>query len=110
AVDDVAPELAAADVAVVPVRYGSGTRLKVLEAFAHRVPVVSTSLGCEGLGATSDHLLVADDPAAFAAACVATLHHPEETAARVEAARRLYEERGRPEAAAAAVEAVVREL
>ena len=37
------PELARADIAVVPIRYGSGTRLKILESFAHRVPVVSTT-------------------------------------------------------------------
>ena len=43
------PELAGATVAVVPVRFGSGTRVKILESFAHRVPVVSTTLGAEGL-------------------------------------------------------------
>ena len=41
-------ELARATVAVVPVRYGSGTRVKILESFAHRVPVVSTTLGRGG--------------------------------------------------------------
>ena len=46
-----------------PVRFGSGTRVKILEAFAHRIPVVSTSLGAEGLGAEDGvHLLVGDDP------------------------------------------------
>lgn len=73
-VEDVATELAHARVAIVPLRAGSGTRLKVLEAFACRVPVVSTSLGCEGLELTPDrHLLVADEPAAFANACVELL-------------------------------------
>ena len=43
------PELAHADIAVVPIRYGSGTRFKILESFAHRVPVVSTTIGAEGL-------------------------------------------------------------
>ena len=42
-VPDMAAELARADVVVVPVRYGSGTRLKILEAFAQQVPVVSTT-------------------------------------------------------------------
>ena len=42
-------ELARADIAVVPIRYGSGTRFKILESFAHRVPVVSTTVGAEGL-------------------------------------------------------------
>lgn len=62
-------ELAQASVAVVPVRYGSGTRIKILESFAHRVPVVSTTLGAEGLDAVDGvHLLLADDPVEFSAA------------------------------------------
>jgi glycosyltransferase involved in cell wall biosynthesis len=52
-------------------RSGSGTRIKVLEAFAHRVPVVSTTLGCEGLGVQPGReALVADTPEAFADACI----------------------------------------
>lgn len=51
----------------VPLRFGGGTRLKILEALARGVPVVTTSLGCEGLGLESGRdLLVADDPAEFA--------------------------------------------
>ncbi|MBY0508323.1 MAG: glycosyltransferase family 4 protein [Bryobacteraceae bacterium] len=50
-VDDAVRELARAQVAVVPVRSGSGTRLKILEAWAARTAVVSTPLGAEGLGA-----------------------------------------------------------
>lgn len=73
-VEDVPTELARARVAIVPLRAGSGTRLKVLEAFACRVPVVSTSLGCEGLELIPDrHLLVADEPSSFANACVRLL-------------------------------------
>jgi glycosyltransferase involved in cell wall biosynthesis len=70
-VPEVAPELAASTVSVVPLRSGGGTRLKILEAFAYGVPVVTTTVGCEGLDVVDgEHLLVADDPAAFAAACV----------------------------------------
>jgi glycosyltransferase involved in cell wall biosynthesis len=73
-VPDVAGELARARVAVVPLRAGSGTRLKVLEAFAFRVPVVSTSIGCEGIDAAPEtHLLVADRPEDFADACIRLL-------------------------------------
>jgi hypothetical protein len=69
-IPDVGPELARADVAVVPLRFGGGTRIKILEAFAHGIPVVSTAFGCHGLDAVDgEHLLVADDPNAFAAAC-----------------------------------------
>jgi glycosyltransferase involved in cell wall biosynthesis len=73
-VPDMGLELAGADLVVVPLRFGSGTRLKVLEAFAQRVPVVSTSLGAEGLDAEDGvHLLIADTPAALAAACARLL-------------------------------------
>ncbi len=50
-VDDAVRELASAQVAVVPIQSGSGTRLKILEAWAARTAVVSTPLGAEGLGA-----------------------------------------------------------
>ena len=67
-------ELTLTSVAAVPVRYGSGTRVKILESFAHRVPVVSTSLGAEGLDIKDGvHLLLADDPEEFAAATVRLL-------------------------------------
>ena len=67
-------ELTRTSVAVVPVRYGSGTRVKILESFAHRVPVVSTTLGAEGLDVEDGvHLLLADDPEEFAAATVRLL-------------------------------------
>jgi polysaccharide biosynthesis protein PslH len=73
-VPDVADELARARLVVVPLRAGSGTRLKVLEAFAFRVPVVSTSIGCEGIDAVpGTHLLVADRPDDFAQACIRLL-------------------------------------
>jgi glycosyltransferase involved in cell wall biosynthesis len=73
-VPDMDAELAGADLVLVPVRYGSGTRLKILEAFAQRIPVVSTTLGAEGLDVIDGrHLLVADTPAGIAAACVRLL-------------------------------------
>lgn len=72
-VEDIGAELDRAWVVVVPLRVGGGTRLKILEAFANRVPVVSTSVGAEGLAVEHDrHLLLADDPATLAA-CTADL-------------------------------------
>jgi glycosyltransferase involved in cell wall biosynthesis len=74
AVPDVRPYVHKSAVFVVPLRMGSGTRLKVLEGLAMRKPMVSTSLGCEGIDTTHrEHLLIADDPAEFAAAVVELL-------------------------------------
>jgi glycosyltransferase involved in cell wall biosynthesis len=56
-----------ARVLAVPLRFGGGTRLKILEALARGVPVVTTTIGCEGLDLEAgEDLLVADDPVAFA--------------------------------------------
>jgi glycosyltransferase involved in cell wall biosynthesis len=85
------PELARADIAIVPLRYGSGTRLKILESFAHRVPVVSTSIGAEGLQVEDGvHLLLADDPDTFAAACQRLLREPDLRKRLVDAAEERY--------------------
>ncbi len=66
-VPSVQPYVRAADVFVIPMRMGSGTRLKLLEAMAMRRAIVSTRLGAEGVaGEDVDSLLLADDPQAFA--------------------------------------------
>ena len=66
---DVRPYYASAVAAVVPIRTGSGTRLKILEAMASGVPVVSTRLGAEGIEAEDDvHLLLGDSGPEIAAA------------------------------------------
>jgi glycosyltransferase involved in cell wall biosynthesis len=66
-----AAEYARADAVVVPIRAGGGTRIKILEAFAHQKPVVATSIGAEGLDVRNDeHILIADTPEAFAAQCL----------------------------------------
>lgn len=78
AVDDAIAELAAARVCIVPLLSGSGTRFKILEAWAAGRAVVSTTLGAEGLGARAgEHLLIADDPASFANAVIGTFETPE---------------------------------
>jgi sugar transferase (PEP-CTERM/EpsH1 system associated) len=81
-VDDVRPYLASASVAVVPLRTGSGTRLKILEALAMGKAVVSTSVGCEGLDLEDgEHLLIADDSKPFVDSVVRLLRNPIEAAA-----------------------------
>ena len=77
-VDDVRPYIRSADVFVVPLRIGSGTRLKILEALAMGIPVVSTRLGAEGLELQDKtHLRIADNAAEMAAAVVEMCSRPE---------------------------------
>ena len=76
-VDDVRPHFKSAEVVVVPVRAGGGTRLKVLEAAASAKAIVTTPLGAEGLAFEDGRdLLVADSAPAFAAAVVTLLRDP----------------------------------
>ena len=90
-VAEMEPELARADLAVVPLRIGSGTRLKILESFAHRIPVVSTTLGADGLDVEDGvHLLVADGAEAFADACRRLLDDVQLRKRLVDAAEELY--------------------
>ncbi|MHB1131370.1 MAG: glycosyltransferase [Chloroflexota bacterium] len=93
-VADLEPILRECAIVVVPVHSGSGMRVKILEAFARGIPVVSTSVGIEGIDATNgEHLLVADDPVAFARAVVRLLTRPAEAARLAQAARALVEAR-----------------
>jgi glycosyltransferase involved in cell wall biosynthesis len=93
-VGDVRPYLAKAAVVVVPLRVGGGSRIKILEALAMGKPVVSTSIGAEGL-ALSDgvHIALADTPTEFAARTVELLRSHEECQRLGENGRRLVIER-----------------
>lgn len=76
-VDDTRPYLQSSAVFICPLRSGSGTRFKLMEALACGCPVVSTSLGCEGLGAVDgEHMLIRDEAQAFAQAIVDILENP----------------------------------
>jgi glycosyltransferase involved in cell wall biosynthesis len=77
-VPEMAPWYRDAHLVVVPIRAGGGTRIKVLEAFAQRRPVVATTIGIEGIAAVDgQHACIADDPGPFATACLRLLHDPE---------------------------------
>jgi len=91
-VNDALSELAAARVVVVPLLSGSGTRIKILEAWAAGRAVVSTRLGAEGLPARDgEHLLLADTAREFAAAVSRLLASPDERARIGASGRRLFE-------------------
>jgi len=93
-VPDVRTWLARASAVVVPLRIGSGTRLKIFEAMACGAAVVSTTIGAEGLAVTPGRdILLADAPEQFAAAVVELLEDPARARALGERARRLVEER-----------------
>ncbi len=77
AVRELGPEYAAAGMAVVPLRAGSGSRIKILEAFGYGLPVVATPLGAGGLDVSDgEQLLLAASPTDFAAACLRLATHP----------------------------------
>ena len=93
-VDDVAAELERADVMVVPLRMGGGTRFKVLEAMAVGLPVVSTPVGLQGIDAEPErHALVAHAPADFAGATLRILDDHALAQRLARDARKLIEER-----------------
>lgn len=99
-VEELAPVYREAAAALAPIRAGGGTRLKILEAFAHGVPVVATPLGAEGLDVANErHLLIAGDGEAFAAACLRLMSDPELAARLARNARQLVRERYGLEAA-----------
>ncbi len=76
-VPDLTPYLERAALMVVPVRAASGMRVRILEALARGVPVVTTTMGVEGIDAVhGEHLLVADEPQAFARAVAQLLADP----------------------------------
>lgn len=93
-VDDIRAPVLAGSVSVIPLRVGSGTRLKAFEAVALGRPIVSTTIGVEGLPLEPGrHCLIADDGPAFAQALARLLEDREERVRIARAARDLLEER-----------------
>ena len=87
-VADVREALARYAIFVCPILSGSGVRVKLLEAFAAGIPVVSTKVGAEGLAVDDGAFCaLADAPAEFAARVVELLHDPQRAAAMAERAR-----------------------
>ncbi|MGI5917743.1 MAG: glycosyltransferase [Anaerolineae bacterium] len=92
-VPDILPYFGGADAYVVPLRMGGGTRLKVLEAMAAGVPLVSTPLGAEGIDLDpEEHAIIADTPDAFAEGLVRVIQDIRMARTMAAAARRLVEQ------------------
>lgn len=91
--EDMSEVAQACSVSVVPVRFGSGTRIKILHSMAMGLPIVSTSLGCEGLAVENNtHLLIEDDPAQFAASVVKLMANKDLQQTLRDSGRQLVEE------------------
>src|SRR5262245_29328025 len=110
-VPDLRPHLAAAAAVVVPLRFGGGTRLKVVEAMAMGKAIVSTTLGAEGIEAVPGRdILLEDDPSAFANAVNRLLAEPDFAARIGQSARQLAVERYAWSGAAQALEGFFRQI
>lgn len=93
-VDAIEPLLRSASVVAAPILVGSGTRVKILEGFAHCIPVVSTTAGAEGIDAVDGRsIVIADDPDAFGDAIVRLLTDPDAADRIARGGRRLFDER-----------------
>lgn len=93
-VADVDPYWKQSTLLAVPLLSGGGVRVKILEAMAMGLPVVSTTVGCEGLGVRDgEHLLIADSPLEFSEACARVLQDKELAGTLAKNARQLVLER-----------------
>jgi glycosyltransferase involved in cell wall biosynthesis len=93
-VDDAVVAIAGAAAAVVPLLAGSGTRIKILEAWAAGTAVVSTSIGAEGLEYLSgENLMIADDPSGFSEAVMSLVESGDRRQAIGLSGRTQYEQR-----------------
>jgi glycosyltransferase involved in cell wall biosynthesis len=92
-IDDIRPHIAQAGVYVVPLHVGSGIRIKILEAMSMGIPVVSTSVGCEGIpGKNGTDFMIADSAEEFAHAVIKILSDPAYGANMGNSARQFIEE------------------
>jgi len=104
AVEDIAGCYAGAHAVLVPLRAGGGTRIKVIEAFAYRRPVVATALAVEGLEVRDGtHALVAETAYTLARQCVNLMNDGQMADSLATAACRLFESRYHPDVVADAV-------
>ena len=80
-VEDTRPYIEKSAIYVVPLRMGGGTRLKIMEALAVKKPIITTSVGCEGIEVVNDEsILIADQPDEFAARVIELFQNPKQAA------------------------------
>ena len=92
-VERVEPYLEQAGALIVPVQSGGGMRVKILNQLSQALPMVTTTIGCEGIGVESGrHLLVADSPSDYARAVLQLLDDPALAQALGQAGRRLVQD------------------
>lgn len=92
-VPDIIPYFRKADLLLVPLRYGAGTRIKILEAMAAGLPIITTSKGCEGIAVKNNlHIIIADDPLSFSKAVIKALTNADLKITLAKNARHLVEE------------------
>ncbi|MGA1845126.1 MAG: glycosyltransferase [bacterium] len=109
--DDIRPVLGRARAFVLPLRGGSGTKIRILTAMAMGVPVVATSIAADGIEARDGwHLLIGDDPRVFAQKVVQLLKDPRLHSTIGRAGRRLVEERYTWKRVAEDLDAIYRSL
>lgn len=108
---DVRPYLASASVMAVPLRVGGGSRLKILEALAAGLPVVSTAVGCEGLDLMAGReICLGEHPGAFADTVLWALRNPESAGRMAQAGKTLVHAKYDWDALAKRMESVWQEL
>jgi polysaccharide biosynthesis protein PslH len=92
--EDLAPHYHDAAIIIVPLRFGGGTRIKILEAFSYRRAVVSTTIGAEGIEAEhGKNVLIADDPVKFAELCIGLLNSHDYRRQVADAGHKLFEDK-----------------
>lgn len=93
-VDDVRKYISSADVTVIPLRMGGGTRIKILESMAMKVPVVSTVIGAEGLNVEdSKNIMIADNEMEFAGKVIELIKDKEKAGIIAENGKKLIDEK-----------------
>ncbi|MDH4201265.1 MAG: glycosyltransferase family 4 protein [Phycisphaerae bacterium] len=93
-VEDTTEEMQSWSAIVVPIPYGGGTRIKILDAFSKKCPVIATPVGAYGIqGTHREHLLVTESPDEFAKCCLDLSNLPEQGKSLAEAGWKLFQEK-----------------